>query len=244
MKTKRILLGSILLCLSLLPGVAAGQPQSSAETVPQLQVRGEAELQVPADQLQLSIGVITQAETAQAALDRNSAGMQKVEQALRELGIGQQEYRTGHFGIQPQWSIQPRPNRRPEIIGFTVTNSFTVTTTRLELAGRLIEAAVQAGANSIGDLLFGLADPKTHRAEAIRQATSHARAEAQILAAAAMINLGDILFITVDQPAVHPQRLQAVRFEAMAGEPPLAPGEVTIRAEVAISFRIAPMERP
>jgi uncharacterized protein len=239
MKMKQILVGSILLCLSLLPGVAAGQPQSSAET-PQLQVRGEAELQVPADQLQLSIGVITQAETAQAALDRNSAGMKKVEQALYQLGLGQQEYRTGHFGIQPQWSIQPRPNHRPEIIGFTVTNSFTVTTTKLELAGRLIETTVQAGANSIGDLIFGLTDPKAHRAEAIRQATNQARAEARILAAAAAINLGDIIFITVDQPVIHLQRLQADRFEATAGQPPLAPGEVTIRAGVAISFRISP----
>jgi uncharacterized protein len=238
MKMKWLLGGCLLLSMPLLAGTAAGQPE--AVTVPQLQVRGDAELQVAADQLQLAVGVITQAETAQAALDRNSAGMRKVEQALQQLGLGHQEYRTGQFAIQPQWSLQPRPNRRPEIIGFTVTNSFTITTTRLELAGQLIEAAVQAGANSIGDLIFGLADPNAHRAEAIRQATGHALAEARILATAAAISLGDILHIAVDPPAVHPQRLQAVRFEAMTGEPPLAPGEVAIRAGVAISFRILP----
>jgi uncharacterized protein len=240
MKMKRILIGTILLLSPLLAGTATGQQEFSAGTVPQLQVRGEAELRVTANQLQLSVGVITQAETAQAALDRNSAGMRKVEQALQQLGLGYQEYRTGQFAIQPQWSMQPRPNRQPEIVGFTVTNSYTVTTGRLELAGQLIEAAVQAGANSIGDLIFGLSNPEAHRAEAIRQATGHALTEGRILAASAAISLGDILQITVDPPAVHSQRLQAVRFEAMTGEPPLAPGEVPIRAAVAISFRIIP----
>jgi uncharacterized protein len=229
--------GALLLTLSLLPGLAAGQAEFSTSTVPHLQVRGDIELQVPADQLRVSIGVVTQAETARTALDQNSGAMKRVEETLRRQGLEIHEFRTGHFGINPVWS-RPLRAERPAIIGFTVTNSFMVTTTKLELAGVLIEKGVQAGANAIGELVFGLADPATHRAEAIRQATSQARMEARSLASAASLTLEEILAISLDQAAITPQRLQAMRMEVMSDQPPLAPGEVTVRAGVAITYRI------
>jgi uncharacterized protein len=234
----RLCFGSMLLFLLLAPVTAMGRTFSPAP-FPHLEVRGEAELRVPANQLQLAIGVVTQARTAQAALDLNRARMKKVEQAFQRLGLKQDEYRTGHFAIQPEWSFQPQPLHPPEIQGFTVTNSFTVTTARVDMAGQLIEAAVQAGANSIGELIFGLSDLGPHRTEAIRQATEHARREAETLAAAAAVTLGEILFLSTDPlPAIQPQRLHAALFEEAGAALSLIPGEISIRAGVAILFKI------
>jgi uncharacterized protein len=242
---KPIIAALILLVLSLLAGPAAAQPEPAAGAGPYLQVRGEMELQVPADQFRVSIGVISRAETAGAALEGNSAAMREVEQAFRRLGLQQQEYRTGHFSIQPLWSRPSSPDRQPEITGFSVTNSFLVATRKLALAGPLIEAAAQAGANSIGDLVFELAEPAAYRAEAIHQATSLARHEAQILATAAGVSLEEIIVLHLDQAAVTPQRLSQARMEyAMAGEPPLVPGQVAVRAAVAVTYRIAPAPMP
>jgi hypothetical protein len=126
-----------------------------------------------------------------------------------------------------------------------VSNSLAVATAQLAIAGPLIETAVRAGANTIGDLVFGLADPHPPRAEAIRQATAVATAEAQTLAAAAGVELGEVLAIALDQPAVHPVRVQTARFEMAAGsEPPLVPGEVTVRVGVAMTYGIVPAARP
>jgi uncharacterized protein len=245
----KIFLSTILLAAwMMLPGAATGQPPCPVEPTPHLQVRGEAELQVPADQLRLTLGVVTQAKTADTALAQNSARMRALEQSLRQIGLDQKEYRTGHFSIQPQWAPQPRqppPDWQAEITGFTVSNSLTVTTARLKIAGPLIEAAVKAGANTVGDLIFNLADPQTARDEAVRQATTIARAEARTLAAAAGIALAEVLAITLDQAAVQPLHLQTARFEmAAGGEPPLAPGEVTVRAGVAMRYRIIPAAGP
>lgn len=241
----KALAAGLLLLLLILPGSSAGgQPDSAAEAVPHLRVRGEAEIQVPADHLRVSIGMVSRADSARLALERNSEAMKKVEEVLLRLGLDQQEYRTGHFSLQPRWSRSPAPDRQPEIIGFTAAGSFAVATTRLELAGPLIEAAARAGANSIGDLIFGLADPQAHRAEAIRLATGRARAEALVLAAAAGVSLEEIIALQLDQTAVNPQRFELARMEAVSGEPPLAPGEVAVHAGVAITYRIDPIHRP
>jgi uncharacterized protein YggE len=245
----RPLLSMLLLVWLVLPRPAAGQPFSSAESVPHLRVHGEAQLQVPADQLRLSVGVTTQAADADTALARNSTRMRAVEQALRETGLDKKEYRTGHFSVQPQWTPRPRqapPDWQPTISGFTVSNSFAVVTPKLKLAGPLIEAAVKAGANTVGDLFFDLADPQAARAEAIRQATTVARTRARTLAAAAGVPLGTVLAIALDQAAIRPQQLQAVRLETMAagGEPPMAPGEVTVHAGVTMTYRLMPTAGP
>ena len=73
------------------------------EAIPQLTVRGESVLHVPADQMQLSIGVVTIAPTAGEALDANTKKMHDVEKALARKGLTTAEYKTGQFQIQPQW---------------------------------------------------------------------------------------------------------------------------------------------
>ncbi len=71
---------------------------------PQMNVSGQAELQVPADRLRMSIGVVTQAATAEKALQENNQRMREVAAALREAGLKKEEMETGQFRIEPQWS--------------------------------------------------------------------------------------------------------------------------------------------
>jgi len=96
---------------------------SSADcaALPQLTVRGEAVLHVPADQMQLSMGVVTSAVTVEAAMDSNTKKMHDVEKALIGAGLNKDEYRTGRFQVQPQWEPRPRqpvPDWQPRIVGY------------------------------------------------------------------------------------------------------------------------------
>ncbi|MFA5515209.1 MAG: SIMPL domain-containing protein [Desulfuromonadales bacterium] len=213
--------------------------------VPQMSVSGQVEMRVAPDRLRLSIGVVTQAATAEQALQENNRRIRAVTAALREAGLGEDEMATGQFRVEPRWSSRPpRPETEwePKIVGYTVTNSLDLKTTRLPLAGKLIAAAGVAGANQIGALEFDLADPQQHRAEAIRGATANARADAAALAQAAGVRLVRVLSLNLDQPPSAPMRIGMERYamKAMADEPVIAPGEVTVRAGVNLVYEVAP----
>ncbi len=225
-----------LLLILLFPAIGFTQ-----EAPPTLTVRGEASLEISADQGQLRLAVVTSAADAETALRRNSEKLGGVEKALAETGLEKGEYRTGQFSIQPQWTRPPDqagPAWQPTIAGYTVTNSLQITTRKLALLGPLIEAAVKAGANRVEGLVFDLADPAAYRARVIGMATETARREAAALADAAGIRLGPVLSLQLD-PAESPPRPMMMRL-AESAPPQITPGEVSVRAGVTVVYRIEP----
>ena len=73
-----------------------------------LAVRGHAVLSLPADQLVISIGVVSQGKSAQMALSENNTQMKKLIDALQASGIKEGEYQTGRFSIRPLYSQRPK----------------------------------------------------------------------------------------------------------------------------------------
>jgi len=166
--------------------------------------------------------------------------------ALEKAGLDRPEYETGRFSVQPIYERRPRnagADWRARITGYQVTNTLAVRTRKLELAGKLIEAANDAGANSIDSISFDLANPRTHRGEAIATATTNARSDAGILARSAELKLVRIIAISLDEagwrPPVATMRTGVAMAEARIA-PPIAPGEVTVRASVTIVYEVEP----
>lgn len=220
--------------------------ETKLEDHPNLTVRGEALLKVPADQMHLNIAAVTYAETADRALDQNTALMQNVVHALRKIGLTEDEYQTGQFQIEPQWSQRPRQapeDWRPRITGYTVTNRLAIKTKKLPLAGKLIGAATDAGANAIDSIVFDLSDQRKYRAQAIREATANALADARSLADAASVKLVRVLSLSLDNAVTTPFRVQPESFArglmaAEAAAPPISSGEVTVQAGVMLVYEI------
>jgi len=238
----RIVGTALLLCA--LPAVVAAD---EGQALPRLTVRGEAVIEVPADQLRMDIGVVTDGQTAQAALDSNTAAMERVVEALAAAGLSEAEYRTGQFQIQPQWAPRPRdapPDWRPRIAGYTVTNRLSIKTTKIDLAGRLIGATSSAGANTIDAIAFDLADPRRHRAAAIAAAAANAIADATALAQASAVRLVRIISLSLDEASAIPRPMRAMALregmamDMAAAEPPISPGDVTVRAGVSVVYEI------
>jgi len=219
------------------------------EDTPKLSVRGEAELKKPADELRMSMGVVNEAPEATTALGENSTRMRDVIAAIEKIGLTENEYETGRFRIRPVYSRRPprvEPGWQPKIVGFEVTNTVTIRTRKLELAGPLIEAGNKAGANSVEVRGFGLADPRRYRGEAIAEATKNAITDARALAEAASLRLVRIVAINLDHTPVRAQEMtfaaQGRAAMADSAAPPISPGDVTVRAGVTIVYEIAPAQ--
>lgn len=255
--TRRLLLtmsALVALCTTaaMTDGTAAitGFDPDSLDDVPRLTVRGNAVLYKPADQLRLRIGVVTEAAEATSAVADNSRRMTAVVAAIKKTGLGESEYQTGRFSIRPKYSRRPRqadPGWTRQIIGYEVNNTLSIRTKKLDLAGKLIEATNAAGANSIDAITFDLANPRTHRAEAIAAAAVNARFDAGILARASEVTLVRIISVQLDDSGHRPPVMMAARTGALAAgvaapTPPIQPGDVTVQASVTIVYEIAPRE--
>ncbi len=232
------------LCLTAVPATAQQIIETEGQVVPTLTVSGQAELEKPADELHLTLSVVSEGEEAQPTMQENSRKMQRVIEAIERVGLSTEEYETRRFSISPRYDHRPRKageGGSPEIIGYRVENALYIKTRKLDLVGKLIEEGTAAGANSVGNLSFGLADERAHRGEAITEAVQNARADAEALASAAGVRLVRIVAINLDNAAAPPVPMRG-QMMAMGGPesgPPIQAGDVTVRASVTIVYEIA-----
>lgn len=237
-------------CLPAQMNTAVVPPAPTVPSTPaQLQVRGEGKVEVVPDQLQMRLGVVTQAADADQAMVENNQRMAAVMKMLDEIGIARENMATGQFQVRPEWSLPPRPtpaNWEREIIGYRISNDLLISTTRVELAGRLLAVAQKAGANQVGGLQFSLADPEAHRQEAIRIATRKAVREAETLASAAGVQLGRVISLNLDSSRgmPQPQLMMAEARTASADSVPIAAGKVEVSASVSLIYALRDADQP
>ncbi len=215
--------------------------QASNSEVPKLSLSSSATIWKPSDELQLKIGVVTLGETAEGALAENSFKMQKVIVHLESINLAKEDYETSHFSINPTYTPYPKnppENWKPSINGYEVTNTILIHTSKLDLAGKIIDLANQAGANSITEIRFGLHDSRDYWTEALAAAGANGVRDAQTIAQATGVRLVRVLSISLNQPQVYSPHLSAAAFAKAGNAPPIEPGEVSITANVSLVYEI------
>jgi uncharacterized protein len=183
--------------------------------------------------------VVVQADTASAALAENTRAMNRVLEQLRAAGLAQEDIQTSQFAVTPLYeSRQPEPQRTepPGIVGYQVSNQVTARVHDIERLGVILDALVNAGANSIDNLYFDVADPKQLLGEARDAAVADALAKGRRYAAAAGVELGAIQAIEESGAYAPPRPM--MRAEAMAAPVPIAPGQTEMSASVTITFAL------
>lgn len=201
---------------------------------PELRVVGEAVVPAQPDQARVEVAVISPAKTAGAAASQNAAVTRGVLDALRAKGA---EVETLGYGVRPDYRT-PKPGGRPEIVGFTASNTVRATTEDLDGVGSLIDVATGAGASEIRGLHFMLKDETPVRREALALAARRARAKAEAIAEALGTRVVGIRRVEEGGAPGPVMRQRGVAFEA-AMATPIEAGDVEIRATVALTVEIA-----
>ncbi|MEH6473805.1 MAG: SIMPL domain-containing protein [Halopseudomonas sp.] len=232
--------------LVLLSGVwVLNSAWASELALPTLTVRGQAELSAAADFASFSIGVQNNAVLAETALDANSRLMGQLQQTLQKAGLSDKAMSSHSFSVQPQWSARPRGAEAgwtASIVGYQVRSQLLIETDRLENVASFIQSGVDVGANVVSQLHFSLKEDDELYHQALRQATVKARQQAEVAASAAGVELGDLYRIDVSpqQPLPY-QRLNAAPMARMAMDSPspvVVPGEIEVRADVQLTYRL------
>jgi uncharacterized protein YggE len=151
---------------------------------------GSATVHAKPDEAIVSLGVHTQADTAQAAMDQNASKMNAVLQALKGLGLGDADLATTNISLDPMWS-----NTGSSIVGYQAENTVDATVHDLSKVGKTIDEAVAAGANLTGGITFRLSDQNQGLNAALADAVRDAKSKADAMAAAAGSGVGAVVTI-------------------------------------------------
>ena len=229
-----------LIALTVLLSAAAHAqlPQRPVLQPPSITVNGDATIAADPDQAQIDIGVTTQARTAPEASKENAERSARVLAEVKKiLGKGD-EARTSGYALNPQYRYPQ--GGKPEIVGYVATNMVRVKMARIDDVGKLIDAAMGAGANNINRLLFTLRDEEAVRLEALKQATAKARTKAEAIAAALGMRVVRISSVTEAERSFQPvlRQAQMGRVEAASAPTPIEPGTVEVRSTVTLTIEV------
>lgn len=154
-------------------------PRTNTNT--RVTVMGESQTQVPPDNAVVSFSVVTQHAQAVTAQQENARKVDAVIKALNDTaGDAKLEIKTSSYSLDPEQDYSAE--RMPKIIGYEAKNTLSVTTSKMDQVGALIDAATKAGANSVEGISFVLREDSPTRGDSLGLATRQAMAKAEGIA--------------------------------------------------------------
>lgn len=189
-------------------------------------VIGHGAVDAPPDEATIALGVQTIRPTAREAQDQSSAIMTQIVRQLTAVGVPLEKIRTASVGLFPQ---RKSDGDSEKITGYQASNRITVIVDDLRLAGRVIDASVAAGANTLEGLTFGVRDISAYRTQAFKAAVQDAQAIASAIASAAGISPIHLARIDELEAVVLPR---AMGITATAISTPVMPGPVPITVQI------------
>jgi uncharacterized protein YggE len=221
------------------PLAAAQEPQVSVPAVQGtlLSVNAEGMVEGRPDMATVNLGVTTEGQTAQAALQENARRMQALTQALRRAGIAERDIQTSNVSVYPQQ--QYREGQAPLITGYQANNSVTAKVRNIDNTGRVIDAAVAAGGNTVNGVSFSYQDPDAQMDAARRDAIAEARRRADLYASA--LNMRVVRIVAVQESGAFSPPIPMPMMERAAAQDaatPISPGQIETRVNVNVTFEL------
>jgi hypothetical protein len=217
------------------PTRAAVAEATFAATTLDLAAYGEVRL--PPDMADLTLGVDSTAPSAAAAVRANAARMNQVIATLKAAGVADRDIRTSQLNLSPQYA--EAPNQPQRLTGYQASNQVEVQVSDLPKLGKVVDAVVAAGANNIGQLSFGLANPTSAENAARVAAVKALEDKAALYAQATGYRIGRLVNLSegAGYRPVGPMPMMAMAARAEAPTP-IESGEVKVRIDVTGEFEL------
>ncbi len=247
MRNKTLLTILVLLVASLFlsagKNTLGAQPALAQATEPAkrtINVTGTGKVTLTPDIAYVSIGVHTEGKDAAEAVATNTSQAQKVVGALNTFKIDPKDIQTINFSIYPQQQYDNEG--KPQGITYVVDNTVYVTLRDIDKLGELLDAVVKAGSNSINSIQFDVADREAAFSEARKLAVANGEKQAEELATAAGVQLGQVLLINSSSPSapvpMYDYKLGMGGAAAAEAAVPVSTGQLIITLDVYMSYEI------
>lgn len=120
--------------------------------------------------------------------------MAAVTKAVLNCGIKAEDMATRNYNVYRQSRYNSQTGEQEEK-GYQVSNNLTVTVRNISETGKVIDAALKAGANQLSNVSFYTNDTTQAYVQARKQAVMHAQDAARVLSESAGRKTGKLIFI-------------------------------------------------
>jgi len=207
-----------------------------------ISVSGQGKVSTQPDKAELYIRINAEGRTATAAKDSNSELSEKVINALKGEGVPKKDIETNYYYLnkKQEWD---ESQRKYVDVGYEVNHVLKVTTTELDNVGKLLDTAVNAGANGVDSVNFGLTDEKQKQVsgEALKIAAKEAEGKAESIASSVGVQLGKLVTVSESNFIYTPYIYRDVMYskaEAAVPSTEILPRTLEITASVSLIYEI------
>jgi len=238
---------SLLLPLTVIAGLLLGACSTFGLTpgsyggalVDTISVSGVGEAFGRPDIATVQLGVnVTDPDIGDAVAESN-ATMEAITAALVELGVSDSDIQSTNFSVWPEDRYDPQTGQPTGERVYHVDSTVIAKLRQIDKAGEAIEVALDAGANNVYGLNFGIDDTAALEAEARGLAIEDARERAQQLADQFGIGLGEV--VTINETTYGPPSTYSAAFQGVGGgegAPPISEGTLALNVMVNVTYAI------
>jgi uncharacterized protein YggE len=231
-------LGLVLTATAAAPAALAQAAPPAADTMfraTTLNLSAYGETKVAPDMATITLGVMTEGKTAAEAMQANATRMSAVMASLRKAGIADKDIQTSNLNLSPQYKYQE--NQPPLLVGYQASNNVTITVHDLKKLGAAVDASVNAGANQVHGISFGLDDPSAAENAAREAAVKALGAKADLYAKATGYKVSRLVSLSegggyTPQPPMPMAMYAAKRGEMADAGTSVSGGELKVRIDI------------
>lgn len=196
---------------------------------------GSGTVHAAPDQADMSFGVTSSDANAKTALGNASKAAEQLTAALVKVGIAKEDIQTQNVSVYPNYANN---SSKPTITGYTASLDIQATVRDIGTLGDVINAANNAGSDSLSGPSFTISDDSGLHAQAIDKAVADARTRAEAMAKAAGKTVGAVVSISESTVSTSPGPMFD-RAAATAGSAvPISLGQLDVTADVTVVYEL------
>lgn len=205
---------------------------------PLIKVTGEGELATPPDSASVNVGVITENKELIKAQHQNSSEITKVINALHTLGIAQPHIQTFDYRIESEYDYE---QAKQLFRAYKVTHLLRVIIKDLSLVGKVVDTAVQNGANFVSNIQFIIENKEAVYLQALEVALQHALEKAKTIASTLNVTLNPTPILVVEDVNTSlPLYPHAEALVKGVSSTQIEPGQIKVKATLTADFHYQP----
>ena len=227
----------ICIVLSALLLFACGSAALAEDHASVIRVTGNATVALTADTATLQLGVNTRSENVRDGQSENARLINAVLDALYALGLGEKDVVTSQYSVYSMYEYSyddmGREIRTPY---FEVDNMLTVTVRDITQINAVLDAAIEAGANTTYGITFSSTKENEAYLQALTRAVEDAAKKAQVLADAAGKTLGDLILMDASQSDYYYGVSNTFDAKGAESGRTIVSGDVSVSANVTLEY--------
>ncbi|RPF53318.1 SIMPL domain-containing protein [Aquisalibacillus elongatus] len=197
-------------------------------------VMGEGIVTTEPNVAEVKLGVVTENQDLTQAQRENAENINRVIRAIMQQGVARQEIQTMDYSIQPQYDYV---DGIQQFRGYEVSHFLSVTIDDISNVGRVIDAAVEAGANRVMDIRFSVSHPEVFYQLGLTRALDDAVAKAETLAESMGVEFDPVPLKIEEKFTEGPSPYQTFALTEASSGTQIEPGQLDVSVRIEAKFQ-------